>query len=98
MAQTEPKIAREQILNADTRVRAARQIRPYIGPSYLIEGLGDESDADDLSAINELIRDGLVIVIESELRGWGPYTHIVSLHTPSNWPQLNHYLVAFAQS
>ena len=56
-------------------VTAARMIRPYVGPQWLIEvhPNAEESDADDLAAINASEWGTL----EDHLQGWGEYTSVI---------------------
>lgn len=56
-------------------VTAARMIRPYTRPQWLIElhPNADESDPDDLAAINAADID----VLEANLMGWGEYNAVI---------------------
>lgn len=56
-------------------VTAARMIRPYVAPQWLIEvhPNAEESDADDLAAINASEWGTL----EDNLQGWGEYTSVI---------------------
>lgn len=56
-------------------VTAARMIRPYVAPQWLIElhPNADESDPDDLAAINASEWGTLA----DNLQGWGEYTSVI---------------------
>lgn len=56
-------------------VTAARMIRPFEGPQWLIEvhPNAEESDADDLEAVNA----AEIEVLSTELRGWGEYNAVI---------------------
>jgi hypothetical protein len=56
-------------------VTAAQMIRPFVGPQWLIEvhPNAEESDADDLAAINA----AEIEVLSTELRGWGEYNAVI---------------------
>jgi hypothetical protein len=60
---------------AGPTVLAAIMIRPYVGPQWLIEvhPNAEESDADDLAAINASEWGTL----EDNLQGWGEYTSVI---------------------
>jgi hypothetical protein len=56
-------------------ITAAQMIRPYVGPQYLVEPVGDESDPDDVAALNN--DADWVVVLERNVQGWGEYNAIV---------------------
>jgi hypothetical protein len=60
---------------AGPTVLAARMIRPYVAPQWLIEvhPNAEESDPDDLAAINASEWGTL----EDNLQGWGEYTSVI---------------------
>jgi hypothetical protein len=53
-------------------VLAAEMIRPYIAPDWTIERAGSVCGPEDLAAFAE----GYSIA-ESDLQGWGEYTHVI---------------------
>jgi Arc/MetJ-type ribon-helix-helix transcriptional regulator len=55
-------------------ITAAQMIRPYVGPQYLVEPVGDVSDADDIAAINDA---DWVVILDRHVQGWGEYNAIV---------------------
>ena len=64
-------------------VTAARMIRPYVAPQWLIEvhPNAEESDADDLDAINV----SEIEVLSTNLRGWGEYTSVIHVLDPDTY-------------
>lgn len=55
-------------------VVAAQLIRPYVGPQWLIEPVGEPSDAEDLAAISRGYS-----ILAGDLAGWGEYTHVIEV-------------------
>ena len=56
-------------------ITKAQFVRPYVGPQWLVEPVGDESDAEDVAAINA----GQIVTFAGRIAGWGPYTRIIRI-------------------
>jgi hypothetical protein len=61
--------------DAMPEITAAQLIRPYVGPQYLVEPVGDESDPDDVAALNN--DADWVVVLDRHVQGWEPYNAVV---------------------
>lgn len=59
------------------KVTTAQLIRPYVGPQYLVEPIGDPSDDEDIAAIQDAVDEGAAVVLDDTIMGWPPYTHII---------------------
>lgn len=77
-------------------VVAAQLIGPYVAPHWVIETVGEVSDADDLAAINA----GGWTVLGRDIRGWAvpqtstEYTYVISV--PNGFGHHAHYLALVA--
>jgi len=71
------------------RVLAAQLIGGYVGPEWLIEPVGEPSDADDLDTINA----SEILIMDRNIMGWGEYNAVIRI--PGDpIPALGNYYLA----
>jgi hypothetical protein len=65
-------------LMATSVVTEAHMIKPYVGPAYLVELVGDACSEDDISSINE---EWGFDIIDTYIMRWG-YEAIIQVRIP----------------
>ncbi len=75
-------------------VTAAQLIRQYSGPQWLVEPVSQSSHPDDIADELATINDSMWVRLASrDLRGWPPYTAIISVCDPNFAGRAVDYLV-----
>jgi len=80
-------------MKVNERILAAQQIRPYQGPEWLVERIGDALDPEDVTDLSTSAYQ----VVDRNVLGWGRYNAIIRVDGPDQRALDTYYLAIIVE-